>query len=243
MAGYASDLSYIHDAGFHDYAVSAAPGLLRLLRQNGVSNELVIDLGCGSGRFARELTRAGYRVFGIDQSPAMIKLARSNAPDAQFRIESLFTAELPVCDAVTSMGECMNYCFDQKRGPLSRLFAHIFGALRPGGVFICDFATPDRLPKSGMRKTWSCGDDWAVMSVSTIYRQRTLRRDITSFRKRGASYRRSNETHYLRLYDPADVIANLIQCGFSVRTLTGYGKFKFPEGIAGVVAKKLKADR
>ena len=79
MRGYREDLAYIHDSGFTDFARDAAPGLLAILRHNGVTGGLVVDLGCGSGRWARELTRAGYAVWGVDQSSAMIRIAARRA--------------------------------------------------------------------------------------------------------------------------------------------------------------------
>jgi len=115
VPGYRKDLAYIHDAGFRDYALNAAPGLLQMLRKNGVTDGLVVDLGCGSGRWAAELNRAGYRVLGVDQSAAMIGLARKIAPNSRFKIASLLRASLPFCDAITSIGECLNYCFDAKK--------------------------------------------------------------------------------------------------------------------------------
>ena len=60
MPGYREDLPYIHDAGLRDYALNAAPGLLRMMRKNGVTDGLVVDLGCGSGRWVAELNRVGY---------------------------------------------------------------------------------------------------------------------------------------------------------------------------------------
>ena len=50
---YKTDLAYIHDVGFGNYATNSAPGLLEILRQAGVSTGLVVDLGCGSGLWAR----------------------------------------------------------------------------------------------------------------------------------------------------------------------------------------------
>jgi SAM-dependent methyltransferase len=45
----------------------------------------VLDLGCGTGLpTSRQLSDAGHRVVGVDLSPAMVKLARDNAPDAEF---------------------------------------------------------------------------------------------------------------------------------------------------------------
>lgn len=35
----------------------------------------VLDIGCGEGRFARELERLGWRVVGVDASAAMVALA------------------------------------------------------------------------------------------------------------------------------------------------------------------------
>jgi hypothetical protein len=51
---FREDLAYIHDSGFSHFVLNAAPGLLQILRFNGVDGGLVLDLGCGSGRWARE---------------------------------------------------------------------------------------------------------------------------------------------------------------------------------------------
>ncbi|GAB7031302.1 class I SAM-dependent methyltransferase [Streptomyces sp. NPDC021749] len=45
----------------------------------------VLDVGSGTGLpTARQLSQAGHRVVGIDLSPSMVKLARDNAPGAEF---------------------------------------------------------------------------------------------------------------------------------------------------------------
>lgn len=46
----------------------------------------VLDLGCGTGLpTARQLVDAGHRVTGVDLSAGMLKLARDNVPEADFR--------------------------------------------------------------------------------------------------------------------------------------------------------------
>lgn len=240
LTGYREDLAYIHDAGFTGFARDAAPGLLRILKQSRISTGLVVDLGCGSGRWAAELSRAGYDVVGIDQSPAMIGLARAIAPRAKFKIASLLDAELPECDAITSIGECLNYTFDQSNNvaALGRLFRRVNRALRPGGVFVFDIAEPSRVPKVAEQK-WTEGRDWAILvEIDGDQRKNELQRRIVTFRKAGATYRRSEELHQLSLYRTSDLIAMLKRCGFRARRLSGYGKFKFPRGIAGVLAVK-----
>ena len=239
MQGYREDLAYIHDAGFRDYALNAAPGLLQILRNNGVTEGLVVDLGCGSGRWAAELNRAGYRVLGVDQSPAMIRLARKIAPDSKFKTASLLRATLPHCDAITSIGECLNYCFDEKnsRQELLSLFERAHRALRPGGVLVFDIAEPNRIPRSIPQTKWIEGDDWSLfVSTSGDRVHNTLQREIVCFRKLGRQYRRSQETHNLRLYRTSDLIRDLARCGFAARRIRGYGAFRFPPGIAGVMA-------
>lgn len=60
--------AFIHDAGFHDYALKSASGILSILAQNKIQSGLVVDLGCGSGLSAQEFVLADYQVLGIDIS-------------------------------------------------------------------------------------------------------------------------------------------------------------------------------
>src|ERR1051326_4058162 len=104
---YGDDLAYIHDAGFGGFANGSAPGLLALLDRAGLAARLVVDLGCGSGIWARHLTDAGFPVVGVDISPAMIKLARKRVPEAEFHVASFLDFEISACGAVTALGEVL----------------------------------------------------------------------------------------------------------------------------------------
>lgn len=42
----------------------------------------MIDLGCGSGLWARKLSRADYEVVGYDISASMLAMARKRVPTA-----------------------------------------------------------------------------------------------------------------------------------------------------------------
>ena len=245
VQGYREDLAFIHDDGFRDFAVGATPGLHAILRKHGIKNGLVVDLGCGSGRWARELTTAGHQVLGVDQSPAMIRLARGIAPGATFRAASLWSAELPQCDAVTSLGECLNYTFDRRnsRAALRGLFRRVFRSLRPGGVFIFDIAEPARIP-DGTERKWSEGNGWTILvEIDGDRARHLLRRRIVCFRCVGNSYRRSEELHVLRLYRANDLIDDLHRAGFQARRLAGYGSFRLPPGITGILAVKPISDK
>ena len=131
---YGEDLAYIHDVGHADFALRTAPGILEILHQSGVLEGLVVDLGCGSGLLARELVDAGYRVLGIDISEAMVEISRNRVPEAEFRVGSLFEADIPPCVAVTAVSEVLNYLFDpenERRG-LTRLCRRVYDTFASG---------------------------------------------------------------------------------------------------------------
>jgi SAM-dependent methyltransferase len=238
MNGYQSDLAYIHDAGFGDFARKAAPGLLAVLRRAGIRSGLVVDLGCGSGIWAAELTRRGCDVLGIDISQPMIQLARKRAPDANFVVASFLKAKLPACDCVTAIGEVLNYTFDRRnsRRELTRFFRRVHEALRPGGVFIFDVAEPGR----ALRRAHAEGKDWAILFEAEAGRNYLIRR-MTTFRQVEKLYRRSQETHRLRLYRSSDIAAELRRAGFAVRVLRAYGRMTLPSANAAFVATKRRA--
>jgi SAM-dependent methyltransferase len=238
---YREDLAYIHDAGFGSFARSAAPILLRALRRAGAERGLVIDLGCGSGILAAEIAAAGYDVLGFDLSGAMIALARRRVPQARFREQSLWAADLPPCVAVTAIGECFNFLFDRGNTDqaLAKLLRRIHDALCPGGLLLFDVAEPGRVPGPGTRKDYREGDDWAVLvTAEEDRRRRLLTRRITSFRKVGKLYRREQEVHQLRLFTGAALARQLRGLGFRVRLLRGYGPFRFPPGYVALLGRK-----
>ena len=45
------------------------------------TGEKVLDLGCGTGAFARALENAGFEVTGVDLAPKMVKAGRSRDLD------------------------------------------------------------------------------------------------------------------------------------------------------------------
>jgi SAM-dependent methyltransferase len=228
---YERDLAYIHHVGFGDFSRNAAPGLLMWLRRAGIHAGTVVDLACGSGMWVRELQRAGYDAVGVDRSPAMLALARTIAPGARFACASLHGWDVPRCDAVTCLGEGLNYLPEGAsvvpeghggRPSLEPLFRRIAEALRPGGLWMFDVVLGGR--GSLTSRTWRTGDDWAVL-VEVVESAGTglLTRDITTFRKVGATYRRGFERHAIQLFDRAAVESLLRETGFAIRTSRRYG--------------------
>lgn len=238
VQAYKEDLAYVHDVGFGAFSSTAAPELLKILQQKGISSGLVVDLGCGSGIWAEVLSDAGYEVFGVDISSAMIEIARRRATKARFEVASFLKIELPKCRVVTSLGECVNYQFDEQAN-IRKLFTKVYDALERGGIFIFDVLEPGSMGNTSLEKTYSQGEDWAVLVEKKEDREKfLLTRQITTFRKIGDLYRKSEEVHKIKLYRASEIAHLLKHIGFQVKVVRGYGKMRFRKALAGFIAKK-----
>ena len=199
-AVYGSDLAFIHQTGFNTVAVAAAGEVIAALRKNG----------CKSAR---------------DQSPAFVKLAKKTAPRAKIRPGSIHDAAIPECEAVTAIGEVLNYVGGSrtKGRALTPLFKRIARALPRGGLFLFDVILPGGKPALGGRG-WRGGEDWAVMTeASEDKKGRRIIRDITTFRETKRGWRRSRERHVQYLYTREEIMAALADAGFSVKVQRRYG--------------------
>jgi SAM-dependent methyltransferase len=239
MHFYDEDLARIHDLGFTAFADAAAPAIITILEDNHLPSGHVLDLGCGSGVLSRHLLDAGFDVTGIDASPSMIDLARTRAPGATLINASFHDTDLPPCRAAISVGECFNYLDAAPDDPasLQSLFHRIHAALDPGGLLIFDVALPGRAGFA-TRLTNRVAQDWAVLSESTE-EGATLTRRITTFtRDHTGAFRRTDETHHLRLTPPDDILHMLASAGFTARILPAYPGMTFPNAYAAFHARK-----
>ncbi|MEQ9380139.1 MAG: class I SAM-dependent methyltransferase [Pirellulales bacterium] len=237
--GYREDLAHIHDVGFGAFAEQAAVGLLAVFREHGINDGLIIDVGCGSGIWAKELVEQGYQVLGIDLSSNMIAIARGRAPGAEFRVQSSLSAELPPCQAITALGEVLNYQFDEtnSRDNVIGFIHRAYEALQPGGLFVFDLAAPGR--NQSPHQSFREGPDWAcLVQYDHDDTRQQLTRSIVTYRKTGDLYRRDEETHRLQLYYSEEIMESLQETGFKAQTVDHYGEFQFPEAWVGYVCCK-----
>jgi SAM-dependent methyltransferase len=172
----------------------------------------------------------------------MLALARQVAPGARFVRASAYDFDFPACDAVTAIGEVLSYLPPgAKAAPsLPRLFRRIAGALRPGGLLVFDLiVTEKRRPM--IYRTWRSSGDWAIVAdVTEQPAGRRLVREITTFRRVGARYRRSHEKHVVRICSRAAIEQMLRQAGFSVRVFRRYGAARLAPRRLAFVARKIR---
>ena len=99
------------------------------------------DLACGTGTTAVELARRGIRMYAVDSSPAMCRLARQKAREAGVRVRVLRadmrSFRLPqTVDLVTCEFDAVNHV--PRKADLDRVARAVARALRPGGWFFFD---------------------------------------------------------------------------------------------------------
>jgi SAM-dependent methyltransferase len=239
---YGPDVAHVHDTGHGDFARDAAPGVLERIRGAGFTRGLVVDLGCGSGLWARALLDAGFDVLGVDLSDDLLAIARRRAPEARFVAGSLLDVALPPCVAVTALSEVVNYAADARAGrdALAALARRVHAALVPGGLLLFDALGPAHEPPA--RRRWREGPDWVVLSELTDGpgpRRRTRR--VVVFRRDAdaGAWRRTDEVHPLWLADPDEVCTDLAAAGFAdVAALGGWGRLRLPDGHVAYAARR-----
>lgn len=108
---------------------------LRWLTERLPRGARVLDVGSGTGRpVAEVLARAGCAVTGIDVSPAMVELARTQVPEARFELADVRTYEAPPdgFDAVCAFFPLLIMSRAEVESSLQRMC----GWLTPGGHLV-----------------------------------------------------------------------------------------------------------
>lgn len=91
----------------------------------------VLDLGCGTGApFAEYVTRRGFRVVGVDESAAMLEIARRVVPEAELILGDMREVELAGRFAAVVAWDSI---FHVERTQHPAVFEKISGLLSPGG--------------------------------------------------------------------------------------------------------------
>jgi len=132
--------------------------LIGLLKENGVAEGLVCELGCGTGQLTRRLAAAGYDMIGIDLSEEMLDVAREQEygayePEGDADEEDITTEPTILylqqdmrefelygtVSAVVSICDSMNYMTTDE--DLLKVFRLVNNYLDKDGVFIFDMNT------------------------------------------------------------------------------------------------------
>lgn len=105
-----------------------------LLRHLPARRGVALEIGCGTGDFARSLARHFERVMGIDLSAEMVRRARESSEfikNIEFRQADVLTCVLP-----PAAFDCIATIATLHHLPLEDTLTRLEAALRPGGVLL-----------------------------------------------------------------------------------------------------------
>jgi SAM-dependent methyltransferase len=181
----------------------------------------VLDLACGVGRHALEMTRRGYEMVGLDLGLAMLALAAEEAEgqSAQITFVHADMRELAYdeqFDGVYCWNTSFGYFDDESN---QAVLERVKRSLRRGGLFLLDVANRDYIAHRAPALSWFEGDgcqstdemefDWVTSRMRV---KRTVLLDQT----------RPRELEYtIRLYSLHELGKLLHDLGFRVIEVSG----------------------
>ncbi|SHN37657.1 class I SAM-dependent methyltransferase [Gracilibacillus kekensis] len=116
----------------HHFVSKYGKGILELLEP--IKDEKILDVGCGTGDLAAEISKSGAIVRGIDKSESMIQTAKSKYSHLNFDTVDIlkmnFNEEF---DAIFS-NAALHWLLQPKEG-----LQKIYQSLRKGGRFVAEF--------------------------------------------------------------------------------------------------------
>jgi len=183
----------------------AAPALYAhyLLFLNSIEFDSLLDVGCGSGDFLRQMQGAlGIsEVKGIDLSPFMV--ART--------LEQGYEAEcINLCDlkgnytVITAVFDMLNYL---NREALQTFLACVEAHLDPGGYFLCDINTLYGFENVAVG-AYIVDDNTRFLTVDSEFEHGEYLSEFTLFEKEGRCFEKSQET-IRQYYHTVEDIAGL----------------------------------
>ena len=226
--GLTYDVDYAAWADYIEAHFSKAP----------LPGRTVLDLACGTGSLTRELALRGYEMIGADQSPEMLAQAaeknRGVAPvEPMFLCQPMERLDLyGTIDACVCCLDSVNYVTDPKK--LARAFQRVHLFLMPGGLFLFDINTPEKLEGlDGQVFLDETEDAYCVWRAEFSRRSRVCSYFMDIFRldRAAGQWDRGEELHRERAYTPAELTGLLERAGFQeVKT---FGELKMRPPRAG----------
>ena len=169
----------------------AAPSLYAhyLLFLNSVEFKTLLDVGCGSGDFLRQMQGALdiEQVKGIDLSPLMVSKTREQGIDAtcinHCNLEGTY-------DVITAVFDMVNYLNKEE---LKTFLTCVKSHLNEGGVFLCDINTLYGFENVAVG-SFIVDDEERFLTVDSDFEEGVYSAEFTLFETENTYFKKSQET-------------------------------------------------
>ena len=187
----------------------AAPKLYAhyFLTLNNLEFDSLLDVGCGSGDFIRQIKSAfePTELLGIDLSPQMVAITRKQGLEAK---------AIDLCsldgrfDVITAVFDMLNYLDSTQ---LTAFLSCVEKHLNDGGYFLCDINTLFGFEEVAVGSI-SIDDDDRFLAIESDFNDGVYVSEFTLFEKKSDCYQKSKETieqYYYSVKTLSDGLSNM----------------------------------
>ena len=205
----------------------------KIMEEEGVHPRSAVDLACGTGSVTQLLARQGIPTIGVDLSEDMLTQAQLKTADMdnppRFICQSLDKLKLyKAVDLAVCALDSLDYITDPRQ--CRQAIHRIFRALNPGGIFIFDVNTPEKLRAMDGQVFLDEDDDvYCVWRGQFDEETNICSYGMDLFQREGKRWVRSFEEHREYAYSAPQLTGWLREAGFTRIRVYGDRKLSDPE--------------
>ena len=196
--------------------------VIGLLKEHGISDGLLLDLGCGTGKLTRLLAAEGYDMIGVDISEELLEIALEHEMEDPKQIlylqQDMREFELyGTVRAIVSICDSMNYLEDYE--DLVQVLRLANNYLDPKGIFIFDMNTVYKYREQLGEQTIAENREESSFIWENYFDEGEMvnEYDLTLFiRDEDGRYSKYEETHYQKAFEISAVLKAVKEAGMEL---------------------------
>ena len=184
-----------------------------LLKEYGIEDGLLLDLGCGTGKLTSIMEGFGYDMIGVDNSYEMLDIAKATSGEnILYLLQDMREFELyGTVRAIYSACDSINYILEEEE--LKDVFSLVNNYLDPKGLFIFDINSPFKYRELLGEHTFAETREEGSFIWENYYdeEEEINEYDLTLYiQNEENSFQRFQEVHYQKCYE-LSTIKRLLQ--------------------------------
>ena len=227
------DLAYSYDRLTNDVDYAATVEFyMQILQREGLHPRTAVDLACGTGSVALLLAQKGLRVIGVDLSEDMLTAAMDKTVGLEnpplFVCQPLQKLRLPRgVDLAVCALDSLDYITDP--ADCAEAIRRVYKVLNPGGIFIFDVNTPEKLRAMDGQVFLDEDDDvYCIWRGEFDEESNICSYGMDLFQRQGNVWHRSFEEHREYAYSREQLTGYLRSAGFTQIQVYGDREFASP---------------